>query len=142
MSEHPIESLMGVTMQKIKEMVDVNTIIGDPITTPDGTVIVPVSKVSYGFASGGSDFPSKKDGKDCFGGGSGAGITINPVGFLTVTNGEIKMVGVGETDGTLDKAIAMVPDVFDKVTGFFKKNKKSKPAKTPEITVNDVEIDA
>lgn len=92
MSEHPIESLMGVTMQKIREMVDVNTIIGDPITTPDGTVIVPVSQVSYGFASGGSDFPSKKDGRDCFGGGSGAGIKITPVGFLTVCKGEVRMI--------------------------------------------------
>ena len=144
MSEHPIESLMGVTMQKIKEMVDVNTIIGDPITTPDGTVIVPVSKVSYGFASGGSDFPSKKDGKNCFGGGSGAGITINPVGFLTVNRGEVKMIGVGENDGTLDKALAMVPDVFDKVTGFFKKDKKGnkdKTEKTPVITVDDSEAE-
>ncbi len=145
MSEHPIESLMGVTMQKIKEMVDVNTIIGDPITTPDGTVVVPVSKVSYGFASGGSDFPSKKDGKDCFGGGSGAGITINPVGFLTVCKGQVKMIGIGESDGTLDKAIAMVPDVFDKVTSFLKKDKKDKKkdknGKTPEITVTETEVE-
>lgn len=144
MSEHPIESLMGVTMQKIKEMVDVNTIIGDPITTPDGTVVVPVSKVSYGFASGGSDFPSKKDGKDCFGGGSGAGITINPVGFLTVSKGEVKMVGIGDKDGTVDKAIAMVPGMIDKVTDMFKKNKdkkNKKSSKTPEVTVNDSEVE-
>ena len=100
MSEHPIESLMGVTMQKIREMVDVNTIIGDPITTPDGTVIVPVSQVSYGFASGGSDFPSKKDGRDCFGGGSGAGIKITPVGFLTVCKGEVRMIPVTERYNT------------------------------------------
>ncbi|MCH5201811.1 MAG: GerW family sporulation protein [Oscillospiraceae bacterium] len=144
MNEHPIESLMGVTMQKIKEMVDVNTIIGDPITTPDGTVIVPVSKVSYGFASGGSDFPSKKDGKDCFGGGSGAGITINPVGFLTVSKGEIRMVGVGEKDGSLDKAIGMVPDLFDKVSDLFKKkknNKKDGSSTTPEVIVTDTEVE-
>jgi sporulation protein YtfJ len=147
MSEHPIESLMGVTMQKIKEMVDVNTIIGDPITTPDGTVIVPVSKVSYGFASGGSDFPSKKDGKNCFGGGSGAGITINPVGFLTVSKGEVKLVNIGEEEDAIEKVISMVPDVVDKVSSFFKKDKKSsksksesKPAKTPEVTVEDSEI--
>ena len=69
--DHPINSLMDTTMEKIKEMVDVNTIIGDPITSPDGTIIIPVSKVSYGFASGGSDFPTKKENKDCFGGGSG-----------------------------------------------------------------------
>ena len=87
---HPINSLMDTTLKKIKEMVDVNTIIGDPITTPDGTTIIPVSKVSYGFASGGSDLPTKRDSKDCFGGGSGAGVTIKPVGFLTIYKGDIK----------------------------------------------------
>ena len=71
--EHPIGSLMDTTMEKIKEMIDVNTIIGEPITSPDGTLIIPVSKVSYGFAAGGSDLPTKKENKDCFGGGSGAG---------------------------------------------------------------------
>ena len=148
MSEHPIESLMGVTMQKIKEMVDVNTIVGDPITTPDGTVIVPVSKVSYGFASGGSDFPSKKDSRDCFGGGSGAGITINPVGFLTVSKGEVKLVNIGEETGSVEKLISTVPDVFDKLTSFFKKDKKKADTaedatgKTPEVTVDDSEVEA
>jgi sporulation protein YtfJ len=147
MSEHPIESLMGVTMQKIKEMVDVNTIIGDPITTPDGTVIVPVSKVSYGFASGGSDFPSKKDGKNCFGGGSGAGITINPVGFLTVSKGEVKLVNIGEEEDSIEKLVSLVPDVMDKVSSLFKKGKSDKKTKTkesstktPEVTVDDTEI--
>ena len=77
--EHPIGSLMDTTMEKIKEMIDVNTIIGEPITSPDGTLIIPVSKVSYGFAAGGSDLPTKKENKDCFGGGSGAGVTIQPV---------------------------------------------------------------
>lgn len=80
MSEHPIQGMMDTSMQKIKEMVDVNTIIGEPIHCPDGTMIIPVSKVTYGFASGGSDFPTKTE-KDLFGGGSGAGITISPVAF-------------------------------------------------------------
>ena len=71
--EHPIGNLMDTTMNKIKEMVDVNTIVGEPITAPDGTLIIPVSKVTYGFAAGGSDLPTKKENKDCFGGGSGAG---------------------------------------------------------------------
>ena len=73
MSVHPIEGMLGVSMEKIKEMVDVNTVIGESITTPDGTVIIPVSKVSFGFGSGGSDFPNKRD-KDIFGGGTGAGL--------------------------------------------------------------------
>ncbi len=81
MSEHPIEGLMGVTMQKIKEMVDVNTIIGEPVITPDGTTIIPVSKVSFGFASGGTDLPTSQP-KQTFGGGGGAGITLQPLAFL------------------------------------------------------------
>lgn len=147
MSEHPIESLMGVTMQKIKEMVDVNTIIGDPITTPDGTVIVPVSKVSYGFAAGGSDFPTKKDAKNCFGGGSGAGITINPVGFLTVSKGEVNLVNIGEEENSLDKIVSMAPEVMNKLSSFFKKDKKNsetktrKTSRTPEVTVTDDEVE-
>ena len=78
MAEHPIEGLMGVTMQKIKEMVDVNTIIGEPVITPDGTTIIPVSKVSFGFASGGSDLPTSQP-KQTFGGGGGAGKVVNSV---------------------------------------------------------------
>ncbi|MCI6495554.1 MAG: GerW family sporulation protein, partial [Anaeromassilibacillus sp.] len=91
MEEHPINKLMDTTMQKIKEMVDVNTIIGDPITTPDGTTIIPISKVSYGFAAGGTDFPSKRENRDNFGGGSGAGVSITPIGFLTVCKGDVRM---------------------------------------------------
>ena len=92
MSDHPIESMMNTTMEKIKTMVDASTMIGDPITTPDGTVIIPVSKVSYGFASGGSDFVSKNAAsKDLFGGGAGAGITLTPVAFLAIHEGEVKL---------------------------------------------------
>ena len=95
MSDHPIESMMNTTMEKIKTMVDASTMIGDPITTPDGTVIIPVSKVSYGFASGGSDFVSKNAAsKDLFGGGAGAGITLTPVAFLAIHEGEVKLLQV------------------------------------------------
>ncbi len=79
-----INELLGVSMEKIKEMADVNSVIGDPITTADGTTIIPVSKVTYGFASGGSDLPSKYD-KDLFAGGAGAGISIKPEGFLVIS---------------------------------------------------------
>lgn len=123
MNEHPINSLMDTTLRKIKDMIDVNTIIGDPITTPDGTTIIPVSKVSYGFASGGSDLPTKKESKDCFGGGSGAGVTINPVGFLTIYKGDIKLVPIEKYDGAMDRVVGMIPDVFDKIADRFKKNK-------------------
>ena len=126
MSEHPINSLMDTTMKKIKELVDVNTIIGDPITTPDGTTIIPVSKVSYGFASGGSDLPTKKDNRECFGGGSGAGVTIQPIGFLSIFKGNVKMIPIEKYNGPVDRVVGMIPEAFDKISDFFKKDKEDK----------------
>ncbi len=151
MSEHPIQGMMDTTMQKIKEMVDVNTIVGEPIHCPDGTMIIPVSKVTYGFASGGSDFPTKS-AKDLFGGGSGAGITIAPVAFLTVSNGDVKLMPIAPVNNTADRVVEMVPDVVDKISSLFKKEKKQKntqpamaepvpapkPGANPEI---DIQID-
>ncbi len=140
--EHPIGNLMDTTMDKIKEMIDVNTIIGEPITSADGTLIIPVSKVSYGFAAGGSDLPTKKENKDCFGGGSGAGVTIQPVAFLTVYQGDVRLVSVDSSEGTADKLMDMIPDVVDTVKGFFKKDKKVKKQKDDfsEITVDDIDV--
>lgn len=137
--EHPIGSLMDTTMEKIKEMIDVNTIIGEPITSPDGTLIVPVSKVSYGFAAGGSDLPTKKENKDCFGGGSGAGVTIQPVAFLTVYQGDVRLVSVDRDEGTADKLVNMIPDVLKKVKGVFKKDKSESADDFSEITQDDID---
>ena len=137
--EHPIGSLMDTTMEKIKEMIDVNTIIGEPITSPDGTLIIPVSKVSYGFAAGGSDLPTKKENKDCFGGGSGAGVTIQPVAFLTVYLGDVRLVSVDREEGTADKLVNMIPDVLKKVKGVFKKDKSESADDFSEITQDDID---
>lgn len=137
--EHPIGNLMNTTMEKIKEMIDVNTIIGDSITSPDGTLIIPVSKVSYGFASGGSDLPTKKENKDCFGGGSGAGVTIQPVAFLTVYQGDVRLVSVDSEEGTADKLVNMIPDVLKKVKGVFKKDKSESADDFSEITQDDID---
>ena len=137
--EHPIGNLKNTTMEKIKEMIDVNTIIGDPITSPDGTLIIPVSKVSYGFASGGSDLPTKKENKDCFGGGSGAGVTIQPVAFLTVYQGDVRLVSVDREEGTADKLVNMIPDVLKKVKGVFKKDKSESADDFSEITQDDID---
>lgn len=137
--EHPIGSLMDTTMEKIKEMIDVNTIIGEPITSPDGTLIIPVSKVSYGFAAGGSDLPTKKENKDCFGGGSGAGVTIQPVAFLTVFQGDVRLVSVDREEGTADKLVNMIPDVLKKVKGVFKKDKSESADDFSEITQDDID---
>lgn len=149
MSEHPIEGMMSNTMDKIRQMVDVNTIIGDPITSPDGTVIIPVSKVTYGFAAGGSDFPTKAPSqKELFGGGSGAGITISPVAFLAIQNGDVKLLQVEPFNSPADRVIGMVPEVVDKINALFKKPGDKKPSRKaqkeeqeePDLYTKDPEI--
>ena len=126
MSEHPINSLMDTSMRKIRELIDVNSIIGDPITTPDGTTIIPVSKVAYGFASGGSDLPTKKENRDCFGGGSGAGVSIQPIGFLSIAKGNVRFNPIEKYDGAADRIVGMIPEAFDKISSFIKKDKPNK----------------
>lgn len=126
MSEHPIEGMMDTTLEKIKQMVDANTVIGEPVVSPDGSVVIPVSRISYGFASGGSDFPSKKAvDKSFFGGGAGAGVTINPVAFIAIHDGNIRLLQIDPCSSSLDRAINMVPDVVETVTGLLKKKDNS-----------------
>ena len=142
MSDHPIESMMNTTMEKIRTMVDASTMIGDPITTPDGTVIIPVSKVSYGFASGGSDFVSKNAAnKDLFGGGAGAGITLTPVAFLAIHDGDVKLLQVDPFNSTADRVVGMVPDVVDKISGLFPKKKKDTKSGEPAPKESEPELD-
>ena len=130
MNEHPIQGLMGTTMEKIRDMVDVNTIISDPIVTPDGTTIIPVSKVSFGFASGGSDIPAKVP-KEVFGGGSGAGVSIQPLGFLVVHQGDVRLLEMNGPGDSMGKALGLVPDVISKISDLFKKDKEDqKPNET------------
>lgn len=124
MSDRPIEGLMGTTLDKIKQMVDVSTVVGDPISTPNGTTIIPISKVMYGFASGGSEFnPKKAENRNLFGGGSGAGITITPVAFIAVTKDDVKLLNVTDFKNTQDRAVGLVPEILDKILSLFKKDK-------------------
>lgn len=122
--QHPINDLMSTTMQKIREMVDVNTIIGTPIQT-EGVTIVPVSKVSFGFASGGTDFATKNqkpEADNSFGGGSGAGVNIIPIAFLVVKGDNVRLLPVAPPPGTtVDRVVEMAPELIDKVTGFIEK---------------------
>lgn len=123
MADHPIQGLMGTAMEKIRELVDVNTIIGDPITSPDGTIIIPVSKVSFGFVAGGSDIPSKAT-KEIFAGGSGAGISIHPQAFIIVQrDGDVKLLEMGATgNSAIEGIIGGVPDLISKVKDIFSKD--------------------
>ena len=121
MAEHPIQGLMGVTIEKIRDMVNAETIIGDPIHVDD-TTIIPVSRVTFGFVSGGSDVgPSSS--KQMFGGGSGAGINITPIAFLVIANGDVKLLQLVSKPDSTDRLVNLVPDLVDKVTGLFKKDK-------------------
>ena len=120
MAEHPIQGLMNVTMEKIRQMVDSNTIIGKPIT------ILPVSKVSFGFASGGTDFDGKNPAnKDLFGGGSGAGVNIQPVAFLVIKDGCVRTIQLSDTSNTVDRALTMLPELVDKIASMVKKEDKA-----------------
>ena len=124
MSEHhPISDLMTETMSKIKEMVDVNTIIGSPIVAADGTTVIPVSKVSFGFGAGGSEFASKHAASGsplAFGGGSGAGVTVSPVCFLVIgKDGSANILGINaQAADTVDRLVEMIPGAINKASNF------------------------
>lgn len=118
-----VDGMLGITMDKIKQMVDADTIIGDPINAKNGSVIFPISKISYGFGSGGSDFDSKKGEKNMFGGGSGAGISITPIAFLVITEDDVKLLQIESFTGALDRIISMAPDLINKIGVSIKKHK-------------------
>ena len=125
MAEHPIQNLMNVTMDKIRQMVDSNTIVGKPISTKNNTTNLPVSKVSFGFASAGTDFDGKNAAnKDLFGGGSGAGVNIQPVAFLEVKDGCERPIQLSAGSHTIDRALTMLPELVDKVSALLKKEEK------------------
>lgn len=124
-----INEMMGITMEKLREMGDVKTVIGDPITAGD-TTIIPVSKVSYGFASGGSDLPAKQNPKELFGGGSGAGVTVQPIAFLVINKeGNVRLIQISESSDSISNAIRSVPEVIDKISEMVKSHKDSKNEK-------------
>ena len=129
MSENQLNGFLGVTMDKIKEMVDVNTVIGDPIPTQDGTTVIPISRVSYGFASGGTDLPSKaQPNKGLFAGGSGAGITITPIAFLAVKNGSVRILQIEPYFSPVDRALEKIPDVMDKLNALAQNFRGEQPS--------------
>ena len=122
MKEKSANGILSTTIEKVRDLVDVSTIIGDPINLPEGITIIPVSKVTYGFASGGSDFPSKNN-VELFGGAGGAGIKINPVAFLVIKDGDVTIKHIVSNDNAVERAVSLVPEMFDKITSL-KKDKK------------------
>ncbi|MFI3142398.1 MAG: spore germination protein GerW family protein [Clostridia bacterium] len=116
-------AILSSTIDKIRDLVDTSTIIGEPIHAEEGMTIIPISKVTYGFASGGADFPSKAN-QELFGGGGGAGVTIVPVAFLVVNKGEVTIKHITAYDSAAERVVNLVPEMFDKVTGLVNKTKK------------------
>ena len=133
--EKSANGILKTTIEKVRDLVDVSTIIGEPINLPDGLTIIPVSKVTYGFASGGADFPSKSS-KELFGGGGGAGVTITPVAFLVINNGEVTLKHITAYDNAAERVVNLVPEMFDKVTGLINKTKKD--VVIPDAPVEEV----
>ncbi len=132
MEDHPIQSLMKTAMENIKEMVDVNTIVGDPVETPDGSIIIPISRVSFGFAAGGSEFdkPEKPEkGIELpFGGGSGGGVTVQPVAFLVVGQGQVRLLPV-DRHAMLDRVIDLAPQIITQIENMLQNRSMQKQAK-------------
>ncbi len=119
-----LPNMLENTIQKIREMVDVNSVIGEPISLPDGVTIIPVSKVSVGFGGGGSDFVNSKGGENPFGGGVGGGVKVTPICFLIIKDGNVRMMAVAEpANTTADRVVEMIPDTLDKITSFLDSKK-------------------
>ncbi len=129
---HPLPDMVSTTISKLRDMVDVNTIIGDPIQTPDGVTILPVSKVKFGFAGGGSDFATKNypaNRDNAFGGGTGAGVTITPVAFLIIKGESVRLLPVTEpASGSLERLVEMLPELIDQISSLTGKKKKTAEA--------------
>lgn len=127
--QHPIGDFTESALNSLRSLVDVNTIIGDPITTADGIVILPISKVSFGYASGGSDLPAAKQA-ELFGGATGGGVTIQPLAFLVINDGVVELLQMQTADNTGDRIVNVVPGLVDKVLNVIKK--KDKDGKEPD----------
>ena len=126
MEKNPLQDMLCGAMEKVREMVDSNTIVGQPIHTPDGVTLIPISKVSFGFGSGGGDY-GKVQPKN-FGGGVGAGVKIDPVAFLVIKDGTTRVLPVAVPPvSTLDRVVEMVPDLMDKVEKYFDKKEEKEP---------------
>ena len=122
-----LPNMLEGPIQKIREMVDVNSVIGEPITTPDGVTIIPVSRVSVGFGGGGSDFACKNGGENPFGGGVGGGVKVTPICFLIVKDGNVRMMPVASpANTTADRIVEMVPDTLDKISAFLESKTEKK----------------
>lgn len=142
MERKPVNDFINTAMEKVREMIDANTVIGQPIHTDDGITLIPVSHVSFGFAGGGSDFQTKHGAgkQDPFGGATGAGVKINPVAMIVIKDGNVRVMNIAPSPGDgLDKLIDMVPDVIDRVENMVAKKNKAVPAPDYELETENAD---
>ena len=140
MSEKNVGSMIDVSMKNLKGLADSNTVIGEPILLPNGVTVVPVSKVSFGFGSGGSDLPTKNPGnQELFGGGVGGGVTVQPLAFIVTSGSDVKIMELPTSSNSGDKAINMIPGIIDKISAMIDKKKKEKEAADETEAVEAVE---
>ena len=135
-----LPNMLENTIAKIREMVDVNSVIGTPITTPDGVTIIPVSKISVGVGGGGSDYVSRNLNKqeNPFGGGAGGGVTVQPIAFLVLKEGRVQLLQLADKGQTVDRVLNMVPETMDRISSFLSKDKKpSETAPAEDTTTVD-----
>ena len=138
--DNKVQALMDITMDKVRSMVDVDSVIGTPITTKDGTTVIPISKINYGFAAGGSDLPSKaQPEKGLFAGGSGVGVTVNPIAFLVISNGNVRILQIEPYFSPVDRIVATAPDVVDRIAQLIE---RVKPAKNDGEEAENAELPA
>ncbi len=144
MADHPLKGLMTTAMENLKDMVDVNTILGDPVETPDGGVILTVSKVGFGFAAGGSEFSADSSGQGSssdsqlpFGGGSGGGVSITPIAFLIVNNEGVRLLHVDQNTHLYEKIIDLAPNAVDKIQKMFAKDKNNQAKGSSSVNNSD-----
>ena len=139
----PIEQLMNEAMKNLKGMVDANTIVGDVITTPDGATIIPITRVSFGFGAGGSEFGAKSEGGKMFGGGTGGGVSMNPVAFLVITKDSVRIMPVSTTISTAERIVDAMPELMSKFNNFVNDRaaRKAEKAEKKEKAKNNSTIE-
>ncbi len=137
-NEMPLKQVIDATLENLKNIISTDTVIGEPITVMEGTVVIPVSKVSVGFTSGGVDFDGKKTDNKHFGGGNGAGVSVNPIAFLVITSSGVQLLNINKEASantladTISDFLVKSPELISKFKETFKKEKKEEPEEVSE----------
>ena len=128
MDKHPIESLMGTSMESIREMVDVNTVVGDPVQTQDGSTVIPISKVSFGFVAGGGEYAGMQTQENPFAGGAGAGVSVHPMGFLVCSQNGVRMLSAG-CASPVERIVELIPQALEGLRTMGEEEENERPAR-------------